>query len=882
MKAMLTNKHKIATAVLFVIAVAVTTVTADGLRQRVDATEPALDSADQSVAPPPERQDKPALDRSGDPLPPQAVARLGTLRFRLATGVFQAAVVPGGKQLLGLGSTVVLWDATTGKEVRRFEVPARKEAGGPSTEISLESLAVSPDGKTLAVGGKRTADNTLVDCPLLLFDLATGRKLAEWKGHESNGLSEYPLLAFVTPTLLVSAGDDGSVRLWDTTGPRELRRLAVPADSRASAIIPSPDRERIFVAGWDGKASFWSAWEAATGKLVHQEEGLPGACVKLALSPDGGSLALAMGVGGTPEKPGSTEMRLYSVRDWKEYRRWQAHRGDDVGRCSIAFSPDGKTIATGGADDNVRRWDAATGKELGPVIEPGQSCSQNVAYLDDATLITFGFLETVQFWDAATGKPKRTFAGSELQVRAVAYAPDGRHVAVGGGEAPVRIWDAVNGEPVASLRDGSSYVTCLAFSPDGKWVVSGDNGGRARLWDWTKGDAPVEYVSNPRSPLNSVALSPDGEQLATGDEAGTVRLWAVPTGRMIHTLKDQALQGQVAPVTALAFTADGRSLFSSAFRHGIRRWDLATGKEVCRIGLESLGYSKPVSGLALSPGDRWGYSSSYDGSICVWEAGSGALARVLREREPGHDGPVCIALSPDGTRLAAGFPYRWEDPSVNLWDLTTGQRVAWPGHRAPVSQVAFSPDGRRLVSGSYDTTALVWDATRLGSGGKVPDDQALAGLWKDLGANDPKVAYAAVCRSAAAGDAAVARWKRDLKPAGVIDADQVAALVRRLDADDFAVREQAARALADLGPAAETPLREALEKAESLEVRRGLERVLERQEPELRRLGNAVEVLEMIGTPAARGLLRDLAKGAGGARLTREARLALDRLEKRR
>jgi WD40 repeat protein len=754
MKAMLIKRFKIASAVLFAVAIAV----------------PALIAARS-----PERQEeKPAVDRYGDPLPPHAVARLGTLRFRCATGVAQAAVVPGGKQFLGLdfGSTVVLWEATTGKEVRRFEVPAHKP-GGPSFEVDLQSLAVSPDGKTLAVGGRRTANNTLVDCPLLQFDLATGRKLAEWKGHESHGLSEYPRLAFVTPTLLVSAGDDGSVRLWDTTGPpRELRRLALPASSHVSAVVPSPDSTRIFVAGWDDKASYWSAWEAATGKLVHQEEGLPGASVKLALSPDGGSLALAMGMGSPPEKPGCTEMRLYSVPDWKECRRWQAHRGDDVGRCSVAFSPDGKMIATGGADGNVRRWDAATGKEIGPVIEPVQQCCQKVAYLDADTLLTFGFQETVKFWDAATGKPKRAFAGSELQVTAVAYSPDGRHVAVGGGDAPIRIWDAAHGEPVVSLRDGSSYVTCLQFSQDGKLVVSGDNDGRARRWDWAKGGAPIEYVSDSRSPLSSIAVSPDGKRIATGDEVGTVRVWAVSTGQLVHTLKDQALQGQTFRVSVLAFTADGERLFSSAFDHGIRGWDLATGKDLGRVGLESVGHSKEVSGLALSPGGRWGYSSSYDGSVCVWEAGSGLLARVLREREPGYSGPVRIALSPNGTRLAAGFPNHWEVPAVHLWNLTTGQQAAWTGHRAPVTQLAFSPDGRRLVSGSCDTTALVWDVTRLGSGGKVPGDQALAGLWKDLGANDAKVAYAAVCQGAAAGDAAVARLKGNLKPAAVIDAER--------------------------------------------------------------------------------------------------------------
>jgi len=126
--------------------------------------------------------------------------------------------------------------------------------------------------------------------------------------------------------------------------------------------------------------------------------------------------------------------------------------------------------------------------------------------------------------------------------------------------------------------------------------------------------------------------------------------------------------------------------------------------------------------------------------------------------------------------------------------------------------------------------------------------------------------------------------KFDLKPAAVIDAEKIAGWVRQLDSDEFDQREKASQALADLGTAVETKLREALEKTRSLEVRGRLERILEGQEGqegEHRRLGHALEILEMIHTPAARGLLVDLAKRASDSRLAREARMALDRLEKR-
>jgi WD40 repeat protein len=848
--------------------------------KRIAAAAQALIALVLTAAAPPVTT--PAVDRHGDPLPPHAVSRLGTLRFRELIGISQAVAVRSGKQLLvsGLGTSVVLWDATTGKEVRRFEVrarrPARKEDGVDFHYVSIGSFAVSPDEKTLAVG---TSDASGEDCPVFLFDIATGRKLAEWPDHRFAGYSGYPRLAFVTPTLLVTASHDISARVWDVTKNRELRRLMLPARSHVSAIVPSVDRKQVFIAGF-GKEGFWTAWEVATGKLLHQER-VPGSTVRLAFSPDGATLGLAMGMGGTEKEAGHTEMRLYSGPKWKERRRWRSHDGDDAGRCSITFSPDGKTIATGGADGKVRRWDAATLREIGPVIDPCQQCCQKVAYLDAATLMTFGFQETVKFWDAKTGKPKLDFGGAELQVTAIAYSPDGRHVAVGAGDSPIRLWDAASGKQVAALRDGMCYVTGLHFSPDGKWVLSGDTDGRARLWDWARGCPPIRTFCDHKASLNAVAFSPDGKSIATGHEDGIVQVWAVSSGKRLHTFKFKPIRATTTWVSSVAFSADGQSLFCGTL-DGIRHLDLAAGKEVRVITIEALGHSNAVYSLVISPGGRWGYSASYDGSICVWETGSGRLARVIKKKEPGYNGTVRIALSYDGRRLAAVLTSDWDNPAVHLWDLTTAQKITGlKGHRAAVTQVAFSPDGRRLASGSCDTTALVWDISRLGAGANVPDAKAPAGLWKDLGDADPKAAYAAVCRGAAAGDAAVDRLKIDLKPAGVIDADRIAAWVRQLDSDTFAQREKASQALAHLGPAAEKPLRDLLAKANSAEVRRRLQRVLGEYEAEHRRLGFALEILEMIGTRAARRLLADLAKGASSSRLTHEARLALDRLEQR-
>ena len=545
------------------------------------------------------------MDAHGDPLPMHAVARLGTVRFRSDAPVRQVVVVPGGKQILGLGwQCVILWDAATGREVRRFNAPfMRKGERGKDYSVWIESCAVSPDGKTLAAG---TSDASRLERPILLFDLATGRKLGELSGHGGDGNSANKYLAFVTPSLLVSAGADGTARVWDVPAKRESRRLATPDKDFVGQLVPSPDRKTVFGAGSDGKSGHWTAWEVASGKVARRETALPGDTVELALSPDGTTLAVAIGVKPTAKEVGYTEVRVYSGAGWKERRRWRAHEGKVPKRCSVAFAPDGKTIATGGADQQVRRWDMGTGKEIGPAIRPYVD-SNNVAYLDADTLMTFDAQNVIKFWNPATGEPKREFAGAESWVRALAYSPDGRHVATGGefGDATIRVWEVATSKQVAHLKGGMVRITCLQFSPDGKQIVWVDSGGAGWLCDWAKGAEPVRTFAGNKTSW-AVAFSPDGKRVATGDVAGVVRVWDASSGKQVR-----AFEGHMRVISVLAYSPDGQTLFSGSFDHSIRQWDETTGKVVRVIkGTNDpanrlkppLGHTSNVHGLAVSPG----------------------------------------------------------------------------------------------------------------------------------------------------------------------------------------------------------------------------------------------------------------------------------------
>jgi WD domain, G-beta repeat len=227
------------------------------------------------------------------------------------------------------------------------------------------------------------------------------------------------------------------------------------------------------------------------------------------------------------------------------------------------------------------------------------------------------------------------------------------------------------------------------------------------------------------------------------------------------------------------------------------------------------------------------------------------------------------------------------DRVVRLWEVATGQeRGRFHGHRGGAAGLLFNPDGRILFSGGSDGTILLWDLPALG-GRQAPLKAAEVGkVWKDLAAPDAAVAYRAVWALAAAGDQALPLLRQHLRPAAALPAGRLARLIKDLDHDEFAVREQASNALAKLGRAAEAALRKAAANPPSAEVKLRAEQLLARlseaneSADHLREL-RALEVLEHAGTPEARRVLRTLAGGEPEAWLTQEAKSALQRLANR-
>jgi RNA polymerase sigma factor (sigma-70 family) len=782
-------------------------------------------------------------DRYGDPLPPGALARLGTVRLRQGGAL---AFLPDGRSLIagGFGNTrlVRLWQVPGGKELRRLGEPARGW---------LRSIALSPDGTVLA-----TASWGREGYLVRLWDVVTAKEVRRIDVFA--GLGEG--LAFSPDGQVLAVAGSGKVRLYEVATARPLREFG--PDEQLRTVAFSPDGKLVATGGYGRSVH---VWEAATGKQVRALE--HGAEIhSVIFSPDGAVLASA-GQDGT--------IRLWTTATGKQLRQLPGHRGAAL---CVTFSPDGKTLASGSRGSIIHLWEAATGRELRH-LEGHQGPVRSLVFSPDgATLASESEDFTIRLWDPASGREWTRTDGHQGQVSAVAFSPDGKTLASGAFyDRTLRLWDPAAGAEWRGFRGHRDGVLSVAFSPDGRLLASGgaENDGTVRLWEAATGKE--RHVLPGKGRVERLAFSPDGRLLASADWGG-LHLWDPKTGRPVRDLGRQ-------DYGAFAFSPDGKFL-AAVHQQSLCVWEAATGRELRRFdelprGTRTIAFSPDgrllaTGGYGEAPDEGkggGGASTSYERVLCLWDVAGG---RELRRLKGPEEAVFAVVFSPDGRTLAAGT----DAGAVHLWEVLTGKpRLRLAGQRNTIGALAFSPDGRRLASGSYDSTILVWSAL-----GPTPSaNRPLAKLWEDLAGADAGEAYRAVGVLAAAPEKAVPFLAERLGQLPTADAPQTQRLIADLDSDEFAVRERASGELARLGERAEPALRQALERGPSPEGRRRIQDLLGKLDaagssPGTLSTVRAVEALEHAGTAEARQLLAKLARGAPGVRLTREAQAALGRL----
>jgi WD40 repeat protein len=813
---------------------------------------PAAQPAAGDPAPPKGEQAR--TDQHGDPLPAGAIARLGTVRLRECHTVIALALSPDGKVLASAAAAniglVHLWDTATGKEIR--ELPA---LGG------VTSLAFSPDGKWLAFGD---AAATVHVC-----NAAAGEARQRlWglpdrpdrRGERDDHPGLIRFVAFAADSKTLTAGSTrGAVRAWEIPGGKELRQVKATKDLPAETLAVSRN----------GTAQVWREHNKLfVGETVADKAPRRLGCRQVfypcaAFSPDGRTVATA---------GGSNGILLSDVATAKVIRRFEV-RSESLG--VLAFSPDSTTLAAGDADA-VYLWDTATGAMRRRL--PGHASVTALAFSADGKVLVSGGGEgMIRLWRTSSGEDLCPTAGHQAAVGAVALASDARIVTVSAGDRTTRVWEAATGRELRRLEAHSHEFREVALAAGGDRVAWLRTSGEIRVLALPTGQELRRLPWEREDDFRSLAFSADGRLLLAGatvlaltwsNMPRTLVVWDVATGKPTRVLEAPDL------VRAAAISPDGATLVTTDLNTStIRLWRLATGKEV----RQALGHRAQVIGTVFSPDSRAFVSWGSDTTLRLWEVATG------RQRWQTRIAAEAAAFSPDGRILATAY-----HTHLFFWDVATGREIhRWQGHRNRVHALAFSPDGKRLVSGSADTTALVWDVARMLPPRVAREVVLPAGeperLWGELANRDPVRANPAVQALACAPGQAVALLQERLRPVPPGPPPGIERMIADLGSERFPLRTKAAADLEKLGERAEPALRKLLAGGPPLEVRRRAEQLLDRLErqvpsPERLRVLRAVEVLEQIGTPEARKLLEALARGAPEASLTREAQASLRRL----